>query len=561
MKGKNMANKPNQKLKLLYLWKVLLEKTDDVNGVTTQEIIEELAYYGIDAERKGIYRDIDALRDFGYVIEQRGGKYWYLATRPMDLQEMIMLVDAVQSSPFLTEEMTDRLIGRIQQLASIDQRKLLQKRIEVPGRVKMDNESVLENLDVIQQAMRRKRKVEFTYFHYDIHKKKVPNKDGGIYRVTPVRLVYADEFYYLISFMDQWADVEGHQPFTPYRVDRMMDVRVSDEPATKDPRIATYVTEEHLSPSFGVFSADKVPVTLEFDQTVMNQIIDKFGLDALVFEKSNGRARAYVKAPLSPAFFGWVFQLGPYVKIMSPKRAVDEFAKMFNQGLFMYRNEMYRPLPDYLLERFKQEQFLQLAETLEAALIRKVAELPRGGFATETAFIDFAWEVIEEWRVEHRIDDGLPRRLPEERMKDGEPRVLPDPLRTAPYKAYGQIVGEAILAIEPRKWAAPDARESFLDTAKRYGQGRPFVFEPLMDWETREPSRKETGGDRKRVQHHGAVFEIWHEHGEKFWHCRFSSERAHMDCVDLEPWLGGETLPDATFAAAKYWQKIAYRFS
>ena len=116
---------------------------DDVNGVTTQEIVEELAYYGIDAERKGIYRDMNALREFGYKIEQRGGKEWYLATRPMDLQEMIMLVDAVQSSPFLTEELTDRLIGRIQQLASIDQRKLLQKRIEVPGRVKMDNEGVL----------------------------------------------------------------------------------------------------------------------------------------------------------------------------------------------------------------------------------------------------------------------------------------------------------------------------------------------------------------------------------------------------------------------------------
>ena len=337
MEGNTVANQPNQKLKLLYLWKILLEKTDDVNGITTQQIVEELAYLGIDAERKGIYRDMNALRDFGYAIEQRGGKEWYLATRPMDLQEMIMLVDAVQSSPFLTEEMTDRLIERIQQLASIDQRKMLQKRIEVPGRIKMQNEGILQNLDVIQQAMRRKRKIEFTYYHYDIHKKKVPNRGGPIYSLTPVRLIYADELYYMIAFDDYWAGKEGHQPFTPYRVDRMMDVRVSDERATKDPRIANYDTEEHVSPSFGVFASEKVSVVLEIDERAMNPIVDKFGVDATVFRKTGGGVRAYVKAPLSPQFYGWLLQLGPLVKIVKPSKAAKQFTEEYlKPALEMY---------------------------------------------------------------------------------------------------------------------------------------------------------------------------------------------------------------------------------
>ena len=331
MEGDDVANQRNQKLKLLYIWKILLEKTDGVNGITTQGIIDELANYKIDAERKGIYRDMNALRDFGYAIEQRGGKEWYLANRPMDLQEMIMLVDAVQSSPFLTEEMTDRLIERIQQLASIDQRKMLQKRIEVPGRVKMENEAVLRSLDVIQQAMRRRRKVEFGYFHYDLKKKRVPNRNGATYKLTPVRLIYADELYYMIAFDDYWAGIEGRQPFTPYRVDRMMDVRVSEDPATKDARIANYNTGEHVTPSFGVFAAETVPIVLEIDQAVMNPIIDKFGIDAVVFKKEGGKARAYVKAPLSPQFFGWLLQLGPHVKIIKPTKAarqfVDEYLK------------------------------------------------------------------------------------------------------------------------------------------------------------------------------------------------------------------------------------------
>ena len=257
-----MANKPNQKLRMLYVLKLFFKETDMENGLTTQQIIDELANLGLEAERKTIHRDIRALKDFGLTIEQRGGREWYLANRPFRIQELIMLVDAVQSTPFLTEGTTDRLIKKIQGLASESQRDLLHRRIEVPGRVKMHNAAALENADIIQQAMRMKRKVSFKYFHYNAAKEKVLNHAGEPFSVTPVRLVYADEFYYLIAFMDRWANVEGHQPFSPFRVDRMLDVRVSDELATKDARIATYRSDEHISPSFGVFAAEMTNIVL-----------------------------------------------------------------------------------------------------------------------------------------------------------------------------------------------------------------------------------------------------------------------------------------------------------
>lgn len=555
-----MGNKPNQKLKLLYLWKILMEATDDVNGVTTQQIIEKLAEQGIDAERKGIYRDMDALREFGLKVEQRGGKHWYLATRPLELQEMILLVDALQSTPFLTEAMTDHLIERIRSFASVDQRKMLQRRIEVPGRIKMDNEAIFKNLDVIQQAMRRKRKVSFSYFHYDMNKKKVLNKDGATYQVTPVRLIYADELYYLISFMDKWADVEGHQPFTPFRVDRMTDVRVNEEPATRDERIATYVTEEHISPAFGIYASEKVPVVLEFDPSAMNPIIDKFGLDAAVFEKEDGRARAYVKAPLSPQFYGWLLQLGPAVKIVSPKRAADEFARMLDRALLMYRSR-YRILSEKTLGRFRQEEFLELLERLKAALEEKVAKQPQGGFETEAAFIDFSWDVIEKWRVERCIDDGMPDKLPEKILVDGKRKTIFHPIHLEAYKAFGQIAGEAMLAVEPRRWAAPEARGSFLDADARYGEGRPFEFEATLAWKPRDWQDGETGGRRYRAEKGGCAFEAWHVRDEEGFRCRFTSDAEGFGPVDIKPWLGGRTLPDARNAAAKYWQKIAYRFS
>lgn len=335
-----MANRPNQKLRLLYVLKTFLDMTDESHGITTQQIVEELAYYDLEAERKAIYRDIQALKAFGLDIAQRVGKEWYLASRPLGLQELIMLVDAVQSTPFLTEEMTDHLIGQLQKFASIDQRALLQRRIEVPGRVKMQNSDALQNLDIIQQAMRLKRKIEFRYYHYDAKKRKVLNRDGRSYVATPVRLVYADEFYYLIAFMDQWANAGGeHQPFTPYRVDRVIDLAVLDEPATKDPRIASYITEEHVSPSFGVFAAEKVPVVLELEEAGMNPVIDKFGIDALVFDDKDGTLQAHVKAPLSPQFFGWLLQVSPFVRIVSPKRAVEQFREVLGGAQKLYSGE------------------------------------------------------------------------------------------------------------------------------------------------------------------------------------------------------------------------------
>lgn len=335
-----MANRPNQKLRLLFLLKILMEKTDSTHGLTTQQIIEELAYYDLEAERKAIYRDLQTLRDFGLVISQQGGKEWRLVSRPLDLQELIMLVDAVQSSPFLTDELTDHLIGKLQRLASLDERELMHKRVDVPSRVKMQNSDALRNIDLIQQAMRTKRKINFRYFHYDAAKQKVLNRDGKTYAITPVRLIYSDELYYLIGFRDRWAHAGAeHSPFTPYRVDRMLGVEVSEERATKDPRIANYVLEDHVSPSFGVYAADKTTIVLELDERAMNPLIDKFGLGAVVFENKDGRLLATVKAPLSPQFFGWLLQLSTFIKILSPQRAVDMYLDMLDQTCAQYQQE------------------------------------------------------------------------------------------------------------------------------------------------------------------------------------------------------------------------------
>lgn len=585
-----MANQPHQKLKILRILQMLFEQTDNTHGLTTQEIVDNLAAQGIPAERKAIYRDMDVLEQFGLAIDNPDKK-WRLTERPLQLEELIMLVDAVQSSPFLTEEITDELIGRIQQLASRNQRSLLERRIDVPSRVKMQNQSVLENLDIIQQAMREKRKVTFKYFSYNIDKKKELRRDGQEYILTPIRLIYADEFYYMIVFSDHYADMEGHYAFNPYRVDRMVDVHVSDEPATKDPRIANYITEEHLSLSFGIYAAKKVPIELEFDQEAMNPIIDKFGVNAVVFKKKRGRARAYVKAPLSPQFYGWLLQLGPLVKLISPTEAVDEFNVLLEQTFNRYKNA-YSICSEAARKVITQEQFLDLVSHIKEKLEAHITtERNSALFETETEFTRVALLAAEQWLTKQSIDNGMPHRPPQpiEKIISGRKHAhYFASISTIRYQAYGQILGEAIIALNPINFAAEEYRALFTDTFELYDQewGNGFIFNilPLINkWERIDPI--ETNTIHTTIHRlslpHGAYYELQRNRYSKPLYndennasnaaptadslirerVFFADPNHGIPKTELQPWSGTCKANGGYKAALRHWQRNAYRYA
>ncbi len=218
-----------QKLKLLYLMRMLEEETDAEQGLTMAQILERLEAQGITAERKGIYRDIEALREFGLDVRtyQRAPVEYALERRDFAFHELLLLVDAVQSSRFLTQRKSDALVAGVKRLATKRQRKLLDKRVHVEGRIKMQNESVFYSVDRIQEALAGKRKISFTYFKYDAEKRKKLQHDGRRYVETPVQLVYSEGYYYLVAFN------EKHDGFANYRVDRMDRIEVPEEPAAE----------------------------------------------------------------------------------------------------------------------------------------------------------------------------------------------------------------------------------------------------------------------------------------------------------------------------------------
>ena len=289
-----------QKLKLLYLMRMLEEETDAERGLTMAQIIGKLEALGISAERKSIYRDIEALREFGVDVRtyQRAPVEYAVEHRAFAFAELQLLVDAVQSSRFLTQRKSDALVEGVKQLASRRQRALLDKRVHVEGRIKMQNESVFGSVDRIQEAIALKRRISFVYFKYDAAKRKALQHNGERYIETPVQLVYAEGYYYLVVFN------EKHDDFANYRVDRMDRIEVLDEPALKNERIATFDARE-----------------LE----IMGAVIDRFGKDVESVPTGEKQARVYATVMKSPVLFGWLAQFGGRVRIEKPTALAQEY--------------------------------------------------------------------------------------------------------------------------------------------------------------------------------------------------------------------------------------------
>lgn len=316
-----MANQPNQKIKLLYLMEILVRKTDAQQGLSMNDILGELAARGIDAERKSVCRDFDVLCEFGFdVVFDTSAKQWRLGERPFSSEELVMLVDAVQSAAFLTEHMALGLIEKLKRFASESQERRLSQRLDLAEYVKMDNPEVFWSIDAIQQAMYLGRKVQFRYFRFAADGSRVLSRDGRVSETTPLKLVYVDGLYYLLAYNDRYGGM------TPYRVDRMVDVGVSNEAATRNETVATWQLQDDVRLSFGVFgNSPQEPVVFEIDEPRICTVVDKFGKDLDMYPLDDGRAKVYTRAPLCPQFFGWLFQLGPHVKLLGSKRAVEAY--------------------------------------------------------------------------------------------------------------------------------------------------------------------------------------------------------------------------------------------
>ena len=218
-----MARGTDQKQKTLLLLTFLWKKTDETHGVTMEQMLAFLSQKGISAERKSVYGDLQALRDAGFSVTYSRTDGYRLTNRLFSPAEIRLFVDAVQSSKFISEKTSGKLIQKLEQLSSERETASLQHAVLLRERVKTENESVLQTVDTIRRAMTDNKQISFRYFDWDVKKKKQYKHDGARYRVSPWALIWEDENYYLVAY-DAEEEIIKH-----FRVDKMLKIIISEE--------------------------------------------------------------------------------------------------------------------------------------------------------------------------------------------------------------------------------------------------------------------------------------------------------------------------------------------
>lgn len=318
-----------QKQKLLYLRRIMLEKTDENHGLTSSEILAELAAYGIQAERKSLYDDLQVLEKFGMDIckTKSSTVKYYVGSRDFELPELKLLVDAIQSSKFITEKKSFSLIHKLEGLASVYEGKELQRQVVISNRAKTMNERIYYLVDNIQNAIATDRKISFRYYRWELDYsgmekivKREKVKVGG-YVASPWSLCWDDENYYLIAY-DSSSNSIKH-----YRVDKMDKIRLLDEPRDGGKTFEKFDLAGYSKGVFSMFGGTKTNVRLSVDNDCVGVIADRFGKDIYVTKESDPTFSVSVDVMTSKQFYAWVFGLGGKVRIISPQNVVDEFKK------------------------------------------------------------------------------------------------------------------------------------------------------------------------------------------------------------------------------------------
>ncbi len=329
-----MPKSSNQKLKLLYLVKILNEKTDEEHAITTQELIAELEQFEISVERKTIYTDIEQLQRFGYDIvtsknKKTGG--YYLASRQFELPELKLLVDAVQSSKFITIKKSKQLIKKIESLASKYEAKQLQRQVYVFDRVKNENESIYYNVDSIHKAIQNNVKISFQYFDWNLNKKMKFRKNGNRYRISPLALLWRDENYYLVAYD------ETEQKVKHYRVDKMLDMEILSVPRKGMELLKEHQIAEYANKTFGMYAGYEETVTMQFTNRLVGVVIDRFGKQVDLRKRDEENFSVRVKVAISGQFFGWLTGLGREAKIIAPQSIVSEYEQYLIALITLYQ--------------------------------------------------------------------------------------------------------------------------------------------------------------------------------------------------------------------------------
>ncbi|MGM9550456.1 MAG: helix-turn-helix transcriptional regulator [Faecousia sp.] len=325
-----MPKSDNQKLKIFYILDYLQRNSHQDHPVRTSELLSMLeTRHNIVCDRKTVFSDIAALQDYGVDIVSVHGKNggYYIASRNFELPELKLLIDAVQSSRFLTEKKSRELIEKLCSQCSVYDAKLMRRDVLVSGRVKSMNESIYYNVDAIQEAIAQNKQIAFRYFDWDLGGKR-KYRDRG-YQASPYGLCQDNENCYLLAHSSRHG-------ITSYRVDRMSDIRLTEENRTPCPELTGKALVEHAGRLFQMFSGEETTVKLRFHRSLINVVVDRFGRDILLIPDDESHFVFTVNVAVSPMFLSWVIGFGSKARILYPQSVIDQCRQLCRETMEQY---------------------------------------------------------------------------------------------------------------------------------------------------------------------------------------------------------------------------------
>lgn len=326
-----MAKSENQKIKLVVLLDILKMYSDEEHPLSTNEIINKLAFYGVETGRKALYDDIETLNRFGYeviTVKSRSNLY-YVVDRKFDAAELRILMDAVLSADFITEKKTEELTKKIAEMAGVHKAKLMTKNIVYSDTAKHSNEKVYYSVDAADRAIAAGKKLTFRYFDLDCHGQRKYRKNGDIYTVNPVALIFNENKYYLTCYNDKYMNLSN------YRIDRMDNVEMSEEDITPSPCKDNFNVNRHRKQAFSMYCGETEKVTFSVTEDALEVIFDRFG-EKTKFAYYGDRYKFSANVQVSPTFYGWCASLGEKIKILSPVKVAEEYREYLKNIVLQY---------------------------------------------------------------------------------------------------------------------------------------------------------------------------------------------------------------------------------
>ena len=308
-----MPVEKGQRLKLLKIWEILRQETDEAHPMSSVALLQRLEEIDIKCDRRTLYADIQALNESGYKIHcnRRKTNEYFVERREFSMAEIQILMDAVQAASFITKEKTEHLVDKIAELAGSRKAEAIKQNVVAFNTVKSPNEDIFGTVATITQALESGKKIEYQYFDYDLDKHRVFRKDNKIYKVNPVATIFSDDKYYLLCYDDK------HGNLAHYRIDRMANVKVSSEDITPSELSEVYAIQKHKRQLFGI------------DNSLIDTVLDKFGFDTHLSAVGEHTFRFTATVQVSPVFFGWCCSFGDNLKVVGPAQMVEVLRQYF----------------------------------------------------------------------------------------------------------------------------------------------------------------------------------------------------------------------------------------